>query len=665
MKTGKGKYNKFTLNPIACFGMLLVLTVYCLLITDNCFSKGSGSSSASFLKLGIGGRGVAMGDAHTAAVDDVMSVYWNPACLSILNQNEIGFMHNSYFQGIDQDVFYYAHPTEKKGTFAGGLSLTRVGGIAGYDSSGVQTGSLSASDILLTGGWGKSWELMPLLPGVHTGMNLKILQKKLAGDSAMAYMLDLGMMYEAKDGFFRHLRTGFLIQNLGTGLSFISEKSSLPMNMKLGFAYPFFGDNITAALDFVMPSDDSMYFNLGMDYRLWDILAFRIGFKGQRDLDTGLTYGMRFGNERLHLDYAFAPFGVLGDSHRVSIGLKFGKVYRQSQVHSQIRRAYQRAEVRYAQGYLVDAYIQAQQIMDVAPWHYPSKTLLRRVEREFKNLEELARKEQLKEQIDDHYLRGEQHFQVDDMLAARREFEAILALQPDHMGAKTYLKRIDDRFKSIVNGFYETGMRYFAAGDYGKAIEYFEKVLVVETDHAEARAQLSRAEILLSQQKEAANKRAVVEAVRPLYKVALGLFKQKQYEEALRKFNEILALDLQNSEAKRYRLLCRELVAKEYYEKGNKAARNGKMEEAFKWLTKSIEYDPNYQPARKQLDIVNRNRRTRYKEESQKYYKLGLEAFLSGDPDKALDFWKKSLELDPDNMEAKRGVERIMQRRKR
>jgi len=58
-------------------------------------SADAGQSSANFLKMGVGGRGVAMGDAQTAATDDVMSVYWNPAGLAELYQNEVGFMHNS------------------------------------------------------------------------------------------------------------------------------------------------------------------------------------------------------------------------------------------------------------------------------------------------------------------------------------------------------------------------------------------------------------------------------------------------------------------------------------------------------------------------------------------------------------------------------------------
>jgi tetratricopeptide (TPR) repeat protein len=643
--------------------LVLVAVLCCLSLSAVSWAAGAGKSSANFLKMGVGGRGAAMGDAHTAAVEDVDALYWNPAALGLLRQNEVGFMRNNSYQSIDQSVLFYAHPTETRGTFGAGISMLRVGDIAGYDASDNATGDLSASDTLLTFAWGRPWDGLPLLPGVQTGMSVKLLQKKLAQDSATAYMADLGLLYEAKEGIFQRLKTGFAIQNIGSGIQFASEKSSLPMSLKLGWAYPFFGDNLTTALDVVSPTDGKAYFNMGADYKLWDIVAFRLGYRGRHDLDTGVTYGLRLGNERLHLDYAFVPFGALGDTHRLSLGFRFGKAFRQAQVQTQIKQAYERAEARYAQGYLVEAYIQASQIMDVAPWHRPSRNLMRKIESDFKQLEDQARKEQLQNQIDDHFTRGEQAFQLDDLMAARREFQAILALQPDNAATKTYLKRIDERFRSIVQSFYETAMRDFASGDYKGAKEFLEKVLVVEPDNAEAREQLSRTDMLLSQAEKAEEERMKQEAARPLYNAGLDLFKSKKYEEALRKFEDLMALDSENAEAKRYRALCRDLVAKEAYDQGNAAARDGDWSRAAELFKKALKLKPDFAEAQKALDKVRSHLGEQKKGESQELYRKGLEAFLSGDQDKALEFWQKAVEMDPENLEAKRGVERILQKR--
>ena len=125
-----------------------------------------------------------------------------------------------------------------------------------------------------------------------------------------------------------------------------------------------------------------------------DVVAFRLGYTGRHDLSSGITYGLRLGNERLHLDYSFVPFGALGDTHRLTLGVRFGRTYKQQQVQTQITQAYERAEARYAQGYVVEAYIQAGQIIDVAPWHRPSRNLMHKIEGDFKQLEDVARKDQ-------------------------------------------------------------------------------------------------------------------------------------------------------------------------------------------------------------------------------------------------------------------------------
>ena len=95
------------------FGLALA---FLLLAGGPAWAKGPGTGTANFMKIGVGGRAVAMGEAQTAAVDDVMALYWNPAGLGRLGQNEAGFMHNNFFQGVDQDVVYYAQPTQNIGT---------------------------------------------------------------------------------------------------------------------------------------------------------------------------------------------------------------------------------------------------------------------------------------------------------------------------------------------------------------------------------------------------------------------------------------------------------------------------------------------------------------------------------------------------------------------
>ena len=52
----------------------------------------TGTSVANFLKIGVGGRGEAMGGAFTALTDDATSLYWNPSGISRMENSEAVFL---------------------------------------------------------------------------------------------------------------------------------------------------------------------------------------------------------------------------------------------------------------------------------------------------------------------------------------------------------------------------------------------------------------------------------------------------------------------------------------------------------------------------------------------------------------------------------------------
>src|SRR6476661_6837958 len=57
--------------------------------------------SNEFLNIGAGARGLAMGNAQVASVDDATAGYWNPAGLTGVKDNiNVSAMHAEYFAGI-------------------------------------------------------------------------------------------------------------------------------------------------------------------------------------------------------------------------------------------------------------------------------------------------------------------------------------------------------------------------------------------------------------------------------------------------------------------------------------------------------------------------------------------------------------------------------------
>ena len=80
-----------------------------------CTSLGSAAQfrkySNEFLNIGVGARGLAMGGAQVASVNDGTAGYWNPAGLAFVKNSEVNAMHAEYFSGIGKyDYAAFATP---------------------------------------------------------------------------------------------------------------------------------------------------------------------------------------------------------------------------------------------------------------------------------------------------------------------------------------------------------------------------------------------------------------------------------------------------------------------------------------------------------------------------------------------------------------------------
>lgn len=623
----------------------------------------AGRTTANYLKVDVGARAVGMGGVQFGAEEDGFGAFYNPAFLSDLKQQEIGFMHNKYFQDLSQEVLVYAGPTERHGTFAGAMNYFGYGSIQGYDVGGSPTGDISASDLMVEAGWGKRWEKFlgsELFRDLATGVSVKGLRKTLADETAMGEAVDIGFSYPVHTGSFSGMRIAGVVQNLGPGMKFEGEESPLPRVMRIGAAYPLWGKTVTLAADAVVSGNDPAYASAGLEYRLLKMFAIRFGYKGSKDLDKNLTYGVGFENARFRLDYAFVPFGDLGDTHRISVVFRFGRVAGRTRVDEQLQEKLSEAKTLYARGELVEAYMAALEIQQVAPWMSDNARLLERISKDFKELEESDKKEKMLAQVKALFDRGEKFFEEGNLLNAQLEFKAVLGLEPENKEAQGYLRQIQGQFQSFVQNFYQAGMAAVASGDYDKAKEEFEKVLVIKPDHAGAKAQLERCERILETRERQEQEARRNEAVGKIYDKAIRAFQDQDYEGAVLLFTDVLRVNPRHQQARKYLEQAKQIVFKRAYSKGQEYAGKGQWDQAIKALKQALEFEDSRE-ARNLLEDVQRKWDLQKKVVSQNEYKEGLEAFLAGDKKKAKALWEKALDADPDNEEAKRGLARIGQ----
>src|SRR4030067_3844522 len=127
----------------------ILVTLVLFLVFSSAFSQSqnSGTSAASFLKIGVGAKAAGLGEAFVAIADDATSTYWNTAGLANLHQSQITFMHNEWLSDIRYEYLSYAAPYHEKGTFAFSFSYLSLGKFEGYDLTGNPAPDFSAYDL--------------------------------------------------------------------------------------------------------------------------------------------------------------------------------------------------------------------------------------------------------------------------------------------------------------------------------------------------------------------------------------------------------------------------------------------------------------------------------------------------------------------------------------
>jgi|GEM_PF-2374816 len=627
--------------------------------------SGAGKASGNELRVDVGARAVAMGGVQFGEENGAFGTYYNPAFMANITQKEVGLMHNEYIFDVRQNVLSYVHPTEKN-VYGGGLTYFSYGTIDGYDKNDTKTGNVDASDLAIMGSWARSldWQMGALqLSDFKVGSSLKLLRKVLGTESAFGFAVDFGFVYPVKSESFKYLdklKLAAAIQNLSNGIKVGSDTNELERVVRLGVGRAFWGDAVHLGLDGVMVSGSGLYPVLGFEYKLINKIAIRAGYKGTRALEQRFSYGVGFENPLFSLDYAFVPFADLEDTHRISVRYRFGRSTEKPKADSQLKGKVNQAKTLYAQGQLVDAYIISLQVSHVAPWLDENNELLSTIQKSFQELEESDKKEKMLSEVSHLYARGEKLFEEGNLIDAQLNFETVLGLQPNHIGARGYLKQIEGHFQLFIENFYKEGLAAFAEQDYERAKSQFEKVLVINPNHPEARAQLVVCIEILENKRKLEAQEEQSATISRKYREALDAYKAEKYQESLVLFKEALALDPANDEIRRYMVSANDILYRQSLLKAQEQSSKGEWGEAIQLLRLALEYNPQSLEAKDSLANIQRRWDLQRRVLSQNLYKEGLEAFLGGDKKRAKEIWQKSLELDPENQEAKRGISRLV-----
>lgn len=259
--------------------------------------------------LGIGARALSLGSGFTALADDASLLYYNPAGLSFLSNQEVSFMHATLFEGTNYNFAGWVVPIgDRSGT---GIGVMRIGtdNIIGRENFVVtDTSSFSHTQIVFA-------YANKLSNRLSLGGNFKVINQSFGSLSDFAYAGDLGLMGRITNS----LSIGLIARDLITPdlkLDSISEKS--PRSFTLGAALNKLSLSdqlqlsITADLEKI--NDRDPLFHGGAEALFSNRYAIRAGLdKSNISLGAGLQVA------QLRIDYAYRAMDILGDSHRFSL----------------------------------------------------------------------------------------------------------------------------------------------------------------------------------------------------------------------------------------------------------------------------------------------------------------------------------------------------------
>ncbi|HPT70655.1 MAG TPA: PorV/PorQ family protein [Candidatus Cloacimonadota bacterium] len=334
---------------------MVVLAAAPVFLQAGIFPK-TGTASLQFLKLGIDARATGMGEAYTAVTNDISSVYWNPAGLALIPQQQAFFSHTSWPSDIMHDFVAASYSTGVS-AYAVSASVLHMApmNVNGEDEFGPTGEKFNYADMAFGFTYASAFT-----DKFAFGFTGKYLREATAGYAINSYSVDLGSLYNTK---WKNLTIGMSLRNFGPDVKYTIDNdgdgktdedpvdlldndgdglidedpaelsAKIPMNFSMGVSADLYRTDtdawiISAQLDNCIDRQET--WNIGTEYKYGSLFA-RAGYQVNYD-----TYGPSFGlgwelATRIavfDIDYAYTDMGYLGDdffgnAHRVSLKMKF------------------------------------------------------------------------------------------------------------------------------------------------------------------------------------------------------------------------------------------------------------------------------------------------------------------------------------------------------
>jgi hypothetical protein len=299
-----------------------------------------GTSSGTFLRIGVGARAVGLGESFVAVANDPTAIFWNPAGLASMQRQEVALNHVSWPGDVNYEHLAYVLPVRRLGgslAFQLGVLSTQIEETTELRPFGTGR-TFYYSDLVVGAAYARRWT-DKLLIGAGVKYVREDLGADVGGPVTNAVLVDIGSIYYLGYG---SVRIATSLDNFGSQLkpggSFVSpitkevrgyDGFDPPTVFRYGVAFEPVENprqKLTTSLEMNQPADNRQVMKLGLEWTWISRLALRTGYNLNADelkFSAGAGLYATLGSTKGTLDYAYTDGGFLGSINRLALGVRF------------------------------------------------------------------------------------------------------------------------------------------------------------------------------------------------------------------------------------------------------------------------------------------------------------------------------------------------------
>lgn len=326
--------------------IVLIVISLCQCFTSIAFAqvgmKKVGQSTMNFLKVGTSPKAAAMGNAYTAAGNDIESVFYNPAGLTGVTGPSAFVSRTQWIADINYNAAAIGTRIGVLGTLALSFLSVDYGDITGAtllsetDPKGYrELGNIDVGAYAFGLAYARQISDQFSMGGQVQYVNQKLGETELLGGLSQNSLSKLAFSFGVRymTGF-KKFRFAMAIRNFSTSAKYEEVSAQLPFVFSVGtgldvldlFAPGHLGESFILSAEFLHPNNYTERVNVGGEYKLFGLIALRSGYEFNRDLgglNAGFGLFTNLSGNRVEINYSYSDFDVFDAVNRFSFNVAF------------------------------------------------------------------------------------------------------------------------------------------------------------------------------------------------------------------------------------------------------------------------------------------------------------------------------------------------------